>query len=162
MEKRTFLTYIYLFILAFSLTSCENEDNSHIKDIEGHWLHAKTQINIEVLDIKKKDSIENHIKELIDNKQISYEFKNDKTYYYHSENTDPIKGKVTTLDKNYFQIEDIRGNMKVLRGENEIYVLSDIKREIIKQLEIPENEVLKVEITEIFKKGLTPNSLEKK
>lgn len=160
--KDKILIGVYFLILIFILPSCENEDSSHIKDIEGHWLNVETRINIEVNDPKQKALIEEFVNKSLTKEQISYEFKNDRTYYYRCNNTDPVKGKVKTIDKNYYQLEDIRGDMKVIRENDEIYVISDIKKDIIKELNISSSNLIKVEIIEVFEKGLSTNSIEKK
>ncbi|GAB6009844.1 hypothetical protein [Dysgonomonas reticulitermitis] len=157
--KARYLTYIFISIITFGMlmTSCENDDSSSVKNIEGHWLYEGTKINVSASNAVLKKSAEEYIATTLKNTQISYEFKNDKTYYCHRDSTDPLKGKFKMLDKNYYLLDDIRGEKRVVRENDKIIVLSDFKKEIARQLNVAEDAIIEATVTETFERGLSPN-----
>lgn len=154
-----YLTYIFISVitLGFLMASCESDDSSSVKNIEGHWLYVETRINVSASSPALKESAEEYIAETLKNPQISYEFKNDKTYYCHRDNTEPLKGKFKMLDKNYYQLDDIRGEKTVIRDDDKILVLSDLKKEVAHQLNVAEDAIIEATVTESFELGLSPN-----
>lgn len=157
--KARYLTYIFISIITFGMlmVSCENDDSSSVKNIEGHWLYVGTKINVSASNAALKKSAEEYIATTLKNTQISYEFKNDKTYYCHRDNTDPLKGKFKMLDKNYYLLDDIRGEKRIVRENDKIIVLSDFKKEIARQLNVAEDAIIEATVTETFERGLSPN-----
>ncbi|MFV0537018.1 MAG: hypothetical protein ACK5M3_06535 [Dysgonomonas sp.] len=154
-----YLTYIFISIITFGvlLSSCENDNSSSVKNIEGHWLYAGAKINVSASTPTLKKSAEEYIANSLKNTQISYEFKNDNTYYCHRDNADPLKGKVKMLDKNYFQLDDIRGERTIIRENNKIFVFSDLRKEIAQHLKVAEDAIIEATVTETFEQGLSPN-----
>ncbi|MDR1091088.1 MAG: hypothetical protein LBL79_08445 [Prevotella sp.] len=157
--KAGYLTYIFISIITFGIlmASCENDNNSSVRNVEGHWLYVETKINVSASSAALKKSTEEYIAATLKNAQISYEFKNDKTYYCHRDNTDPLKGKFKMLDKNYYLLDDIRGEKRVVREDNRIIVLSDLRKEIARQLNVAEDAIIEATVTETFERGLSPN-----
>lgn len=157
--KARYLTYIFISIVTFGIlmSSCENDNSSSAKSLEGHWLYAEAKINVSASTPDLKKSAEEYIATLLENSQISYEFKNDKTYYCYRENTDPLKGKFKMLDKNYYQLDDIRGERTVIRENNKIFVLSNLRKEIAQHLNVAEDAIIEATVTETFEEGLSPN-----
>lgn len=157
--KAGHLTYILISIISLGLlmSSCENDNSSSARSIEGHWLYAEAKINVSASTPDLKKSAEEYIVKLLENTQISYEFKNDKTYYCHRDNTDPLKGKFKMLDKNYYQLDDIRGEKTVVRENNNIFVFSDLRKEIAQHLNVAEDAIIEATVTEIFEQGLSPD-----
>ncbi|MDR1706620.1 hypothetical protein [Dysgonomonas sp.] len=153
------LTYIFISIITFGvlMSSCENDISSSVKSIEGHWLYAGTKINVSASTPTLKKSAEEYIAKILENTQISYEFKNDKTYYCHRDNADPLKGKFKMLDKNYYQLDDIRGEKTIIRENDKIFVFSDLRKEIAQHLKVAEDAIIEATVTEIFEQGLSPN-----
>jgi len=154
-----YLTYIFISIVTIGLlmTSCDSDDSTSIKNIEGHWLYIENKIDISVSDPDLKKGVEKYIADTLENTQISYEFKNDRTYYCHRDDADPVKGKFKMLDKNYYQIDDIRGEKKIVREDSKIYILTDFKKEIARQMNIPEDKIIEATVTEVFERGLSSN-----
>lgn len=152
------LTFFLLVItLGLLMTSCDGDDNASVKNIEGHWLYTETKINISVSDPALKKAAEEYVSKILAKTQISYEFKNDRTYYCHRDNTDPLKGKFKMLDKNYYQLDDIRGEKKVVREDGKIYIISDLRSEIANELSVTQDVIIEATITEVFERGLSPN-----
>jgi hypothetical protein len=154
------LTYIlFLLVISFGLltTSCDGDDGVSIRNIEGHWLYIETRVNISVSDPELKKAAEEYVAKTQKYVQISYEFKNDRTYYCHRDNTDPLKGKFKMLDKNYYLMDDIRGEKKIVLEDNKIYIMSDLRNEIANELRITQDKIAEASITEVFERGLSPN-----
>jgi hypothetical protein len=61
------------------------------------------------------------------------------------------------LDKNYYLLDDIRGEKRIVREDNKIIVLSDFKKEIARQLNVAEDAIIEATVTETFERGLSPN-----
>lgn len=157
--KAGYLTYIFISIisLGFMMSSCENDNGSSVKGIEGHWLYAEARINVSASTPDLKKSAEEYIAQLMENSQISYEFKNDKTYYCHRDNTDALKGKYEMLDKNYYQLDDIRGKKNIIRENDKIFVFSDLRKEIAQHLNVAEDAIIEATVIETFEEGLSPD-----
>jgi len=152
-----FLTYILvpIVILGLFFTSCEKEDNSSTKDVQGHWVYSSTKAEIFVTDPSIKAAIEDYIAEKLDHNKMSYEFNNDKTYYYYQNYEDPLKGIYKPIDKNTFVLDDSRGLRSVMKDDSMIYVISDLKSEIIEKLNIDERKIIKINTIDTFERGLS-------
>ena len=61
-------------------------------------------------------------------------------------------------DKDYATLDDSRGLKKVICEDPLIYVQSDLKSQIAKDLKISENKIIEATITEVFEKGLKPSN----
>ncbi|MBB4036119.1 hypothetical protein GGR21_002020 [Dysgonomonas hofstadii] len=152
-----FLTYILVPIIALGLlfASCEKEDNSSMKNVQGHWVYSSTKAEIFVTDPSLKVIIENYIAKKLDENTMSYEFNNDKTYYYYQNYEEPLKGIYKSLDKNTFILDDSRGLRSVMKDDSMIYVVSDLKSEIVEKLNIDERKIIKVSTVDTFERGLS-------
>jgi len=150
------LTYLLLSVitLGFLLTSCDGDDSSYNQSIEGHWVYTGTKADVHATDTTIQKMVEDYIENRNKDCKVSYEFKNDKTYYYYQNYTDPLKGLFKPIDKDYFIMDDLRGIKTVAREDTVIYVVFDMKEEIARELDIDEYKLVKVIATDTFKRGL--------
>lgn len=148
------------FSIGLFVLSCDGDENSPTSTIEGHWIYTDTKIDISLTDHNPelKAKVEEYIKQNVTSEHTSYEFKNDKTYYYYLNFADPLKGKYKMQDKNFATLDDSRGLKKVICEDPLIYVQSDLKSQIAKDLKISENKIIEATITEVFEKGLKPSN----
>ncbi|MDR0824028.1 MAG: hypothetical protein LBN74_02970 [Prevotella sp.] len=153
-----FLTYIFIsaISLAFLMLSCDGDESLSSRSVEGHWLYMDTKIEVSVSDPILKKRVDEYIRKNIKSPRASYEFKNDRTYYYYLDNEDPLKGKFKMLDKNYATLDDSRGLRKLITEDSLIYVLHDLKSEIARDLNINEDKIIEATLTEIYERGLQP------
>jgi hypothetical protein len=155
--KAKFLTYILVLCLSslgFVLSSCDGEDNLSTGSIEGHWIHVETKIDVSVADPVLKKKVDDYMKQRAKSSQASYEFKNDRTYYFYMDHADPMKGKFKMLDKNYATLDDPRGLRKLICEDSLIYVQYDLRSEIAGKLNISQDKIMEATITEVFERGL--------
>lgn len=154
--KGKYRTYFYLItiIFGFLLLSCDREDNISVKNIEGHWVYAETKAEVYVTDLSLKKSIEDYIGDRHKAYRVSYEFKNDKTYYYYQNFAEPHKGIYKIIDKNYFEMDDVQGEKTAVREDSLIYVISDLKEDVIRNLKIDRSKILEAKAIDVFKRGL--------
>lgn len=148
------------FSIGLFMLSCDGDENTPTSTIEGHWIYTDTKIDISLTDHNPelKAKVEEYIKQNVISEHTSYEFKNDKTYYYYLNFADPLKGKYKMQDKNFATLDDSRGLKKVICEDPLIYVQSDLKSQIAKDLKISENKIIEATITEVFEKGLKPSN----
>ncbi|WP_255495291.1 hypothetical protein [Dysgonomonas sp. 521] len=106
--------------------------------------------------LKKK--VDEYIQQNVKPSHTSYEFKNDRTYYYYWDYEDPLKGKFKMLDKNYATLDDSRGLKKVICEDTLIYVQYDLRSVISRELNISEDKIMEATITEVFERGLQSSS----
>lgn len=150
------LAYLLLLIItpAFLLTSCDGDDVDYTKNVEGHWVYAETKADVYVTD----STLTKEVKEYIENRhksiKVSYEFKNDRTYYFYQNYEEPLKGIYKIVDKDYYMIDDMRGIKTVTREDANIYIVSDMRKEIVKELGIDSNKLVKAIATDTFERGL--------
>lgn len=156
--KIRYLAYILISVITFgvSMTSCDAEDTSSIRNIEGHWLYMETKIDVSVQDPILKKAVDEYINTNVNKDQISYEFKNDRTYYFHQNQADPVKGKFKMIDKGYYTLDDVRGETTMVREKDKIYIQHDIRSEIADYLNIDQSNIIEANVTEIYKRGLSP------
>lgn len=154
--KGKYLAYILISILTlgFLLSSCDREDNAYTKSIEGHWVYTETKAEVYVTEPSLKKTIEDYINDRNKTYKVSYEFKNDKTYYYYKNYAEPLKGIYKTIDKNYFKMDDLQGLKTLSYKDSIIYIVSDIKDEVARELKIDKNKILKANTMDIFERGL--------
>ncbi|MDR2955961.1 MAG: hypothetical protein LBV43_12860 [Prevotella sp.] len=154
--KMKCLTYLLIsaIVLGLSFVSCENDDNTNVKNLEGHWIYAGTKADVHVTDSALKRLVEDYIISRNEACKVSYEFKNDKTYYYYQDLAEPLKGIFRTVDKNYFVMDDVYGIKSMARNDSIIYVISDVREEIIRNLGIDEKVLVKALATDTFRRGL--------
>lgn len=150
------LTYLLLSVmtLGFLFTSCDGDDGAYTQSIEGHWVYSGTKADIYVTDTTVRKAVEEYILNRNREYKVSYEFKNDKTYYYYQNFEDPLKGIFKLIDKDYFIMDDSQGMKTVAREDTIIYVVSDLREEIARELQIDENKLVKALATDTFKRGL--------
>lgn len=146
------------FSIGLFMLSCDGDENTPTSTIEGHWIYTATKVDISVTDPVLKEKVEEYIKQNVISEHTSYEFKNDKTYYYYLNFADPLKGKYKMQDKDYATLDDSRGLKKVICEDPLIYVQSDLKSQIAKDLKISESKIIEATITEVFEKGLKPSN----
>jgi hypothetical protein len=157
--KARFLTYILVSIFSLGLfSSCDGDENLSSGSIEGHWLYMESKIDVSVADPVLKKKVDEYIQQNVNPSHTSYEFKNDRTYYYYLDYADPLKGKFKMLDKNYATLDDSRGLRKVICEDTLIYVQYDLRSEISRELNISEDKIMEATITEVFERGLQPSS----
>lgn len=154
--KGKYLAYILIpaFILGFLLSSCDREDNTYVKNIEGHWVYKNTKAEVYVTDPSLKKTVEDYINNRYKAYNVSYEFKNDKTYYYYINYAVPLKGIYKTIDKNYFKMDDSKGVKTLSCEDSTIYILSDLKEEVAQELKIDKSKILKANTMDTFERGL--------
>ena len=154
--KTKCLTYLLLLVgaLGFSLTSCDGDDSSYSQSIEGHWVYSQTKADIHVTDTSIVAIVEDYVANRNKKYNVSYEFKNDKTYHYYRTYDDPMKGVFKPIDKNYFIMDDLHGMKTVACEDTIIYVVSDLRKEIARELNIEEYKLVKVLVTDTFRRGL--------
>lgn len=145
---------IPLLIFVLSLTSCDGEDSSFVRDVEGHWLYMETTADVYVTNPDLREAVEDYIITRNDAYNISYEFKNDKSYYYYRNFAEPLKGKYNLIDKSTLILDDPRGKKLLTYEDSLIYLVSDLREEISRELEIDENVIVKANATDIFERGL--------
>jgi len=152
-----FLKYILVPIILIGLLfiSCDKDDNAVIRDVQGHWVYLSTKTEILVTDPLLKQNIESYISNKYKEGNISYEFNTDKTYQYYKSYQDPMKGVYRLIDKNTFILDDSRGVRSVLKDDSVILVISDLKSEIAKELNIDESKIIKVTAVDTFERGLS-------
>lgn len=157
--KTRILYYISaLFILfAFVLSSCEGDDSANTKDLEGHWIYQQTKAEVYADEPELQEAVRNYIETNSKSYIRSYDFKNDRTYYYYRNYAEPIKGTYKVLDKNYFQMDDYNGIKTVISEPNSIYIISDVRDEICKALNLDEDRIIKVIVTDVYERGLHSN-----
>lgn len=151
---------IYLLIsiaTCWLLVSCDGDEGSFAKSFEGYWVFTERQVEIKVTDSNLEEKIQEYISNRADSIQSSYEFKNDKTYYYYLNHSDPVKGIYKILDNNYMMIDDARGIKTVACEDSLIFVISDLKNEVVRELNLDKSKVIKVNITSTFERGLFSN-----
>lgn len=154
--KYLILFCVLLTTLGFLFISCDGDENVYVKDIEGHWIYVETKADVYVSnsDDTLKAAIEEYIENRYNPSKVSYEFKNDKTYYYYQNYAEPIKGIYKIEDKKYFKIDDSRGEKTALNENGSVYVISDLKSEVAEELGIDANKIVKATATDVFEKGL--------
>jgi hypothetical protein len=154
--KDKYRAYILISILTlgFLLPSCDREDRVYAKNIEGHWIYTETKAEVYVTDLSLKKTIEDYINNRYKAYKVSYEFKNDKTYYYYKNYTEPLKGIYKIIDKNYFTMDDLQGVKTLSCKDSVIYIVSDIKDEVAQELKIDKNKILKAHTMDTFERGL--------
>jgi len=118
----------------------------------------ETKIDVSVADPVLKKKVDEYIKENVESSQASYEFKNDRTYYFYLNYADPLKGKFKMLDKNYATLDDSRGLKKLICEDSLMYVQYDLRSEIASELNISMDKIMEATITEVFERGLQPSS----
>ncbi|WP_029904208.1 hypothetical protein [Prevotella sp. 10(H)] len=155
--KYRYFFLILVIALGFLIQSCDREDSSYTKNVEGHWIHAGTKAEVYVTEPSLKQPIEDYIKNRYKENNVSYEFKNDRTYYFYQNYSEPLKGIYKTIDKSYYQIDDLRGEKSVVREDSSLYVVSDVREEVAKELKLDKNKILKANAMDIFERGLFPN-----
>lgn len=154
--KMKCLTYLLLSVitLGFLFTSCDGDDSAYSQNIEGHWIYLGTKTDVHVTDTTIRKMVDDYILNRGKENKISYEFKNDRTYYFYQNNDDPMKGIFKPIDMDYFIMDDIRGMKTVAREDTIIYVVSDLRKEIARELNIDEYKLVKAMATDTFKRGL--------
>ncbi|GAB6121043.1 hypothetical protein [Dysgonomonas termitidis] len=154
--KGKYREYILISILTLGvlLSSCDREESAYAKSIEGHWIYTETKAEVYVTDPSLKKTIEDYINNRYKAYKVSYEFKNDKTYYYYKNYAEPLKGIYKTIDKNYFTMDDKQGIKTLSCKDSVIYIVSDIKDEVVQELKIDKNKILKANTMDIFERGL--------
>lgn len=136
-------------------TACDKEDNNvSTRNIEGHWVHLRTSADVAVTDLMIKKKIEDHIINHNGAYKISYEFKNDKTFYFYINFAEPVKGVYKMQDKNNFELEDVKGIKTGVYNDGVLYVATDIKKDIAKELEIEEAKIIKAIAINVYQRGL--------
>lgn len=157
--KAKFLTYIFVSILSlgFLMLSCDGDDSLSTRNVEGHWIYMETKIDVSVPDPVLKKKVDEYIQKHVVPSHTSYEFKNDKTYYYYTDHSDPLKGKFKMLDKNYATLDDSRGLKRLITEDSLIYVQYDLRSEIAQELNIDKDKIVEATITESFERGLQPS-----
>ncbi|WP_108821726.1 hypothetical protein [Dysgonomonas sp. Marseille-P4361] len=150
------LTYLLLLVMTLGLlfTSCDGDDGSSVQNIEGHWVYSGTKADVYAIDSVDQARIENYIQNRTSDLKLSYEFKNDKTYYYYQSLEEPMKGIVKPIDKEYFIMDDAKGKKTLAAQDSLIYVVSDLKEEIVRELEIDERRLVKALAVDTFTRGL--------
>lgn len=154
------LTYILLLTVIWGIffASCDRKDDSvHIENLEGHWLYVDTQIDIVLSDTSLIRDVRSYIAKNYMIRKASYEFKSNRTYYMYLNHSEPLRGNYEIVNKKYFVLDDIRGFHRVVHADSLIYVLTDMRRDIAKGLNIDENRILKADFMEIFERGLATN-----
>lgn len=144
-------------ILALGLlfTSCDKDDNSSLKNLQGHWVYSSTKTEVYVTDPSLKSKIEEYISKKIQENKMSYEFNSDKTYYYYQNYEEPQKGIYKLIDKNTFILDDANTFKSLTQDDSVIYIISDLKDEIIKEFKIDEKKIIKINTIDTFERGLT-------
>lgn len=156
--KKKYRKYLFVLLsLIFILSSCSGEDSMSTKTIEGHWLYEKTKAEVYVTDPSLQIIIEEYIEKRNETYQVSYEFKNDKTYYFYQNYAEPIKGIYKMIDKDYSKMEDQQGAKTVVIESNSIFIISDLKEEVAQELNIDESKIIKATATDYFQRGLHSN-----
>lgn len=156
--KKIYLDYLLVLLsLVFTLSSCGSDDGISTKSIEGHWIYERTKAEVYVTDPSLQIVIKEYIEKRNEAYQVSYEFKNDRTYYYYQNYTEPIKGIYKMMDKDYSKMDDQRGVKSVVRESNSIFVISDMKEEVARELNIDESKIIKATATDYFQRGLYSN-----
>ncbi|MDR1881729.1 MAG: hypothetical protein LBR26_02980 [Prevotella sp.] len=146
---------ISMVTLGFLLSSCDREDSAYAKNIEGHWVYMETKAGVYVTDFSLKKVIEDYINNRYKTCKVSYEFKNDMTYYHYKNYAEPLKGIYKTMDKYYFIMDDIQGEKTLACRDSIICIVSDIKDEVARELKIDKDKILKASATDIFERGLS-------
>lgn len=139
------------------MLSCDSDDNISSRSVEGHWVYVETKINISVPDSVLKERVNEYILHNVISAHTSYEFKNDRTYYYYTDYADALKGRFKMLDENYATLDDSRGLKKLITEDSLIYVRYDLRSEIAEALHIDERKIIEVTITESYERGLQPS-----
>ncbi|MBK5722212.1 hypothetical protein JGH11_15155 [Dysgonomonas sp. Marseille-P4677] len=148
---------IVLLTFTFLLSSCSSDDGISTKSIEGHWIYVDTKAEVYMTDPSLQVIVKDYIENRYRSYQVSYEFKNDKTYYYYLNYAEPIKGIYKMIDKDFSKMDDQRGVRNVVRESNSIFVISDMKEEVVRELNIDENKIIKATATDSFERGLHSN-----
>lgn len=150
------LTYLLLLVAASGLlfVSCDRDEGLNVQDIEGYWEYSGTKADVYLVDPVEQEKVEKYVRNRnVENAQ-SYEFKNDRTYYYYLNNAYPLKGIVKSLDEGQYLMDDERG-VKVLSSEDTaIYVVSDLKEEVVRELQIDERKVIRALAVDTFRRSL--------
>jgi hypothetical protein len=151
-----YILYILITIITLgaSLVSCDSDDSTYTKSVEGHWIYMDTKMEILVSDSTMKQTIEDYIANRNNIYKVSYEFKNDKTYYYYQNYAEPLKGVYKIIDADWFMMDDSRGIRTVVREDSTIYVVSDLKEEIVRNLDLDPDKIVKVSVKDVFERGL--------
>lgn len=142
-------------LIGLFFLSCDKDDSAYIRDVQGHWVYLSTKTEILVTDPVLKQNIETYITNKYKEGNISYEFNTDKTFQYYRSYEEPLKGIYKLIDKNTFMLDDSRGIRSVLKDDSVIYVISDLKSEIAKELNIDESKIIKVSTVDTFERGLS-------
>lgn len=143
-----------IFILSLLFISCDRDDNVQEKKIEGHWLYSNTETEVAVTNPSIEKTIADYISNYNKDYQISYEFKNDKTYYYYINYAAPLKGIYKPTTKESFILDDTRGIKNMILKDQKLYILNDMKSQIAKDLNIDENQIIKATSIEVYERGL--------
>jgi len=146
---------LIILALSFFLISCEKEDASLIKSVEGHWVYTTTKAEIIVTDPALKEKIQTYIDSQDKELKISYEFNNDKTFHFYQSYKEPLKGIYKMTSKDTFVLDDSRGLRSVIKEDSLIYIIADLKEEIIKELKIDQDKVIKIQVVDTFERGLS-------
>ncbi|NDV79344.1 hypothetical protein [Dysgonomonas sp. 511] len=157
--KSVITTYIllpFIMVAAWLFTSCDSlsDDNSALKGIEGHWIYTSTKAEVQVADPSVRQKIIDYIENRYKGYHVSYELKNDKTYYYYINYAEPLKGIYQMTGKNLYSLDDIRGMKTVVRENSYIHIVSDLKEDIASILDIDENTIQKANAVDSFERGL--------
>jgi hypothetical protein len=140
------------------MPSCDGDENLSSGSIEGHWIYMETKVDVFVVDPVLRKTVDEYIKQNVKSSQASYEFKNDRTYYFYLDYADPLKGKFKMLDKNYATLDDSRGLKKLICEDSLIYVQYDLRSKIAAELNISLDKIMEATVTEVFERGLQPSS----
>lgn len=150
------LTYLLSLVVIFGLffVSCDSDGGSDIQEIEGHWVYLGTKADVYVIDAALQRKVEEYIQKKNEADKLSYEFKNDRTYYFYQNLAIPMKGIVKNLGEDSYLIDDARGLRTLSYGDSVIYVVSDLKEEIVRELQIDERMLVKALAVDTFRRGL--------
>ncbi|WP_050700778.1 hypothetical protein [Dysgonomonas sp. BGC7] len=155
--KIGFLTYLLIPLMALflSLNSCDKEENTYTKSVEGHWIYSGTKAEVYVTDPSVKQAIIDYIENRYKSYQVSYELKNDKTYYYYINYAEPLKGIYHFTSKNIYSMDDTRGVKTAVQENSTISIISDLKEDVSSILDIDESVIIKANAIDSFKRGLS-------
>ncbi|MDU1891619.1 MAG: hypothetical protein E6767_13105 [Dysgonomonas sp.] len=150
------LTYYIssLFILGFLLVSCDGDDSSFVRNVEGHWVYMGTTADVYTTDPDLAEAVEDYIITRNDAYNISYEFKNDLSYYYYQNFSEPLKGKYKLIDKVSLILDDSRGKKLLTCEDSLIYLVTDMRLEVARELGVDEDKIVKAKATDVFERGL--------
>lgn len=151
------LTYLLFFIITLGgmFTSCDGYEGADTKAVEGYWIYSGTKADVFAVDSAVQRKVEEYVKNRNSELKISYEFNNDRTYYYYKSLEAPSKGIFKSLDEEYFLMDGPEGMKTLSSNDSVLYIMSDIKEEIVRELDVDSRILVKAFAIDTFSRGLS-------